>query len=61
MTTRDLAKLEPYVFPAIRIIVGLMFVLHGIQKLFGVFGVPAAVPIASQAGVGAVIELTTGT
>ena len=30
------------------------------QKLFGTFGLPHAVPLSSQFGVGAVIELVTG-
>jgi len=60
MITKRLQELEHVGFAAVRIISGLMFSLHGIQKLFGTFGLPAAVPLTSQFGIGGVIELVTG-
>lgn len=56
---RFIDQLEPYVYPAIRIVIAFCFALHGMQKLFGMFG-KDAVPLASQIGVGGVIELVTG-
>lgn len=61
MLLRDrLQAIAPLAFAALRIVAGFMFVLHGVQKVFGAFG-HQAVPLASQAGVGGVIELVTGT
>jgi putative oxidoreductase len=33
-----LAKWEPYVYTALRVVAGLMYACHGAQKLFGVLG-----------------------
>jgi putative oxidoreductase len=52
-------RARPIVFAALRIIAGAMFLCHGLQK-FGVFGGPSE-PLLSQMGIGAVIELVTGT
>ncbi|WP_394844997.1 DoxX family protein [Pendulispora brunnea] len=46
-------------FTAMRVVLGLMFSIHGMQKLFGILGAQA-VPVASQMGVGGVIEFTSG-
>lgn len=56
--TRFINQLEPYAYSAIRIIVAFCFALHGMQKLFGLFG-KEAVPLFSQMGIGGVIELVT--
>jgi putative oxidoreductase len=58
--------LAPYVYSAFRIVFGLLFLMHGLQKLAGMFGgMPgfngAAVPLASLFGVAGVIECVTGT
>lgn len=42
-----------------RILVGLLFLQHGLQKLFGLFG-SQAVPLASMFGVAGIIELLAG-
>jgi putative oxidoreductase len=42
-----------------RAVFGLLFLFHGIQKLFGMFGRPA-VALASVPGVAGVIELCAG-
>jgi len=57
---RVIDQLEPIVYPALRIIAGAMFACHGIQKLFGAFGIDHAVPLFSQMGLGGVIELVGG-
>jgi putative oxidoreductase len=51
---------QPIVFTVFRVLSGLMFMCHGIQKVFGTFGLPHAVPLTTQFGVGGVIELVTG-
>jgi putative oxidoreductase len=54
--------LEPQVdfaYPLLRIVAGVMFAFHGLQKLFGVLGSfqPA---VGSQAWFGGIIELVAG-
>ena len=56
----QLDRYEPIVFTTFRVLSGLMFMCHGIAKLFGTFGLAHAVPLGSQFGIGAVIELVTG-
>jgi putative oxidoreductase len=53
-------KYSPHLYAVLRIIVGLMFAMHGSQKLFGV---PEGhrMPLASLLGVAGVIEFTCGT
>ena len=43
-----------------RVIVGLLFFVHGGQKLFGWFGSKGAVPLMSMFGAAGVIELVVG-
>lgn len=43
----------------LRIVVGILFMPHGAQKLFGAFG-GQAVPLASQFGVGGILEFFGG-
>jgi putative oxidoreductase len=48
------------IYAATRILVGLMFMAHGLQKIFGLFGgVPAGAPAFIVYGAGG-IELVTG-
>jgi putative oxidoreductase len=54
-----LERFAPVAYAALRIVSGLLFASHGAQKLFGVLG-SDPVPLASQMGVGGVIEFTTG-
>jgi putative oxidoreductase len=53
------------VYAIFRIVFGLLFLMHGLQKLAGMFGgVPpsgSAVPLASLFGVAGMIEVTAGT
>ncbi len=52
---------RPLALSGLRIIAGLMFMQHGTQKIFG-FPAPAMGPfdIASQIGIGGVLELVGG-
>ena len=56
---RTLGRYTPQLFAILRIIAGLMFAMHGTQKLFGWPGgkEPVAVPLMIAAGV---IELVAG-
>ena len=57
-------KLAGFTHAALRIIVGLNFMTHGAQKLFGSFGGVdghgMAVPLGSLFGVAAILELVGG-
>lgn len=56
---RVLEQFTPYSYAALRITSGICLATHGAQKLFGVLGGTRA-DLASQMGVGGVIELVTG-
>jgi putative oxidoreductase len=53
---------SPRALAALRIVAGLLFLAHGVVKLFGFpeGAQPGEVEIASLMGVGAIIELVTG-
>ena len=57
--TRWLGKYSPYFYALLRIVAGLMFALHGTQKLFGwpIPGPPGLTPLLKAA---AIIELVGG-
>ena len=58
-----LKKLQKYHaegYAVFRIIVGLMFVQHGAQKLLGWFGAKGTVPLVSLMGLAGTIELVGG-
>jgi putative oxidoreductase len=57
-----LSRFSPYALALLRIIAGALFLQHGLIKLFGFPPnlPPGAVPLASQFGVGAVIEAVAG-
>lgn len=57
--TSVLVRVAPYLYGVLRIAAGLMFAVHGAQKLFGLFG-GRVVPLMSQAGLAGVIELGGG-
>jgi putative oxidoreductase len=57
---RFLGKYSPYIYALLRIVAGLMFAMHGSQKLFGVPGTRPPAPLASLAGVAGVIEFVAG-
>jgi putative oxidoreductase len=57
-----LGMYEPYAYAILRIVAGLLFVCHGLQKVFGLFGGinGAAVPLSSLLGIAGLIELVCG-
>ena len=55
---RTLERYEPMAYAALRIVAGLLMACHGFGKTFGVIG--HTVPLASQVGVGGIIELVGG-
>ena len=63
MTNSDLARFEPVLLAALRIVAGVLFLSHGLVKLFGF--PPGAAPgqqeLLSLMGIGAVIEVAAGT
>jgi putative oxidoreductase len=56
---KTLAPFAPYAYAIMRIILGLLFVSHGGQKLFGWFG-GQPVPLGSLFGVAGIIEIVLG-
>jgi hypothetical protein len=54
-----LGRFQEPIYAAMRIVVGLLFVMNGAQKLFGSFG-GKPVPIASMLGAAGIIEFTCG-
>jgi putative oxidoreductase len=59
MTFPFLRKLEPPAYALLRIATGLLFLFHGLQKMFGLFG-GQRVPLASLMGAAGIIELVGG-
>ena len=55
-----LEKYSPYIYAILRIVSGLMFAMHGSQKVFGIPGGKSPVPLASLLGVGGILELVCG-
>ena len=55
-----ITRYSPYVFALLRIVVGVLFALHGSQKLFGFPGDKPPVEIASLMGLAGIIELVGG-
>ena len=52
-------RLSPYIYSAVRVVFGFLWVLHGMQK-FGVFG-DEPIEVDSLRGVAGVIEIVAGT
>jgi putative oxidoreductase len=55
---KALRRFEPYAYALLRIVAGLLFAFHGLQK-FGLLG-GQMVPLASKFGAAAVIETVGG-
>jgi putative oxidoreductase len=53
-------RFEPYAYALLRIVAGLLFLFHGLQKLFGMYGGRTA-ELFSLRGLAGVIELVCGT
>ncbi len=56
----SVARFAPYAFALLRIVVGVLFAMHGSQKLFGVPGDKPAAELASLIGVAGIIEFVGG-
>jgi putative oxidoreductase len=56
---RALGRMAPTFYGVLRIVAGVMFAIHGAQKLFGAFG-GQQVSLMSQAGLAGAIELVCG-
>lgn len=57
---RYLGKFAPYLFALLRIVSGLMFAMHGTQKLFGFPGDKDPVQLLSLMGLAGLIEFGGG-
>jgi putative oxidoreductase len=55
-----LVNYAPQVYAILRIVVGLLFLCHGLQKVFGLFG-GTSVPLSSLLGVAGITEIIGGT
>lgn len=55
-----IGKYSPYFFAILRIVSGLMFAMHGSQKLFGFPGGTDPMPLFSLMGLAGVIEFAGG-
>jgi putative oxidoreductase len=56
---RALGRVSPFIYAVLRIVAGLMFAMHGAQKILGIFG-GKQVPLMTQIGLAGVIELVCG-
>ena len=54
------ARLERPAYSALRILAGLMFAMHGTQKILGWFGARMQPELGSQLWLGGMIEIATG-
>jgi putative oxidoreductase len=55
-----MSKYEPYAYALLRIMAGLMFAIHGSQKLLGWPASNMHPPLLSSGGIGGIIELVAG-
>ena len=60
MLNTVLGKYEPQAYALLRFVSGLLFAMHGSQKLLGWPGDRSRVPIASMMGAAGIIELVGG-
>ena len=59
MLARLLAPLSSTAYVCLRVVAGLMFAFHGVQKIFGVLA-DSQPEVGSQLWIGGIIELVTG-
>jgi putative oxidoreductase len=57
---RFLSRYSPYLYAILRILAGVMYAMHGSQKLFGWPGGNPAVPVTSLMAVAGLIEVIGG-
>lgn len=55
-----LAKYSGHAYALLRIVTGLMFAFHGMQKMFGIMSEYPSPALGSQMWVGGIIELVSG-
>jgi putative oxidoreductase len=53
------SRLEPFFYSVLRAVAGVLFIFHGLQKLFGMFG-GREVEWMSRLGAASVIEIVAG-
>jgi putative oxidoreductase len=58
MAVKMLRRFEPYAYTLLRIVAGLLFLFHGLQK-FGILG-GGMVPLMGKLGLAAIIETVGG-
>lgn len=56
----SISRFAPHAFAIMRIVVGVLFAMHGSQKLFGTPGDKPPVELASLMGVAGIIEFAGG-
>lgn len=57
---KQLAKYGDQAYALLRIVAGLMFAFHGMQKIFGILNAMPQPPVGSQIWIGGMIELLGG-
>jgi putative oxidoreductase len=57
---RVLGKYAPYLYAVLRIVSGILFAMHGSQKLLGIPGDKEPMQLASMMGFAGVVELVGG-
>ena len=57
---RYLGRYSPQIYALLRIVTGLLFLSHGLQKLFGIMGGKQVATLASLQGLAGLIELVGG-
>ena len=57
---KTIAQNKEYFYALLRIAVGLLFLEHGLQKIFGILGFAHAAPLFSLMGLAGVTELAVG-
>ena len=60
MIEKYIGKYAPHLFAVLRIVAGLMFAMHGTQKLFGFPGDDSPVDLFSLMGLAGIIEFVGG-
>ena len=56
----NLTRFSPFTYAVLRIVAGIMFAMHGSQKLLGIPGDKDPVEIASMMGFAGIVELVGG-